>query len=144
MSYPYVTRAIKNPQTKELGYYVQAAPQRSVDLDTLANRVEKRSTVSLPDVKAVLAALEFEIIEALKDGRTVRLGDLGSFYTRLKSDRAATQEECWELGASLVKHVTMCFQRSRKISDELRPARLGLYASDAEEERKVAAGFKKG
>ena len=76
MSYPYVTRPIKNPRDRSIKYYVQAAPQKPVDLKTIAERIEKRSTVSIADVKAVLAALEFEVIQALKEGHTVRLGDL--------------------------------------------------------------------
>lgn len=139
MSYPYVTRPIKNPTTKETKFYVQASPQKPVDLKTIADRIEKRSTVILADIKAVLAALEYEVIQALKEGHTVRLGDLGSFYTRLQSNGAETQEECWERGANLVKRISCCFLRSKAMSDALQPSKVGLTPSDAEQAKKEAA-----
>ncbi len=139
MSYPYVTRPIKNPRDRSVKYYVQAAPQKPVDLKTIAERIEKRSTVSIADVKAVLAALEFEVIQALKEGHTVRLGDLGSFYTRLQSKGAETQEECWQKGAQLVTRISCAFLRSKAMSDELQPSKVGLTPSDAEQAKKDAA-----
>ena len=50
-----------------------------MSLAQIVKRVEKRSTVSSADVKAVLDALQYEVMEALENGNTVRLGDLGSF-----------------------------------------------------------------
>ena len=47
-------------------------------LDQIVELIEKRSTVTSADVKAVLDALQFEVRNALVDGKSVRLGDLGS------------------------------------------------------------------
>lgn len=58
------------------------APTTPMTPAQIVKRVEKRSTVSSANVKAVLDALQYEVIEALETGNTVRLGDLGSF--RLK------------------------------------------------------------
>ena len=82
----YVIRSKKNPQKKDVvKYYPQMAPTTPLSLDQIIKRVEKRSTVSSADVKAVLDALQYEVIEALASGSTVRLGDLGSFRLTMKS-----------------------------------------------------------
>ncbi len=49
-----------------------------VMLRTIVGRIEKRSGVSSASVKAVLDALQYEILQTLADGNSVRLGDLGS------------------------------------------------------------------
>ena len=82
----YVIQAKKNPLKKnEIKYYPQMAPTTPMSLVQIVKRVEKRSTVSSADVKAVLDALQYEVMEALENGNTVRLGDLGSFRLTMKS-----------------------------------------------------------
>ncbi|EFI47474.1 conserved hypothetical protein [Segatella oris C735] len=61
-------------------YYPQMAPTTPMSLAQIVKRVEKRLTVSSADVKAVLEALQFEVMEALENGNTVRLGDLCRVY----------------------------------------------------------------
>lgn len=54
----YVIQAKKNPLKKnEVKYYLQMAPTTPMTLAQIVKRVEKRSTVSNADVKAVLDAL---------------------------------------------------------------------------------------
>ena len=48
-------------------------------LDELATNISHATTVSRPDVLAVLAALEEEIANAVLNGRPVKLEHLGSF-----------------------------------------------------------------
>ncbi|EPT33922.1 DNA-binding protein HU [Bacteroidetes bacterium oral taxon 272 str. F0290] len=83
----YVVQAKKNPLKKEeVKFYPQAAPTTPVTLAQIIKRIEKRSTVSSADVKAVLDALQYEVIEALENGNTVRLGDIGSFRLTIKAE----------------------------------------------------------
>jgi len=71
----YVIQVKKNPLKKEeVKFYPQAAPTTPVTLAQIVKRIEKRSTVSSADVKAVLDALQYEVIEALENGNTVRPG----------------------------------------------------------------------
>ena len=135
---PYIIKAIKNPITKALAYYVQSAKQHALTRKQLEKRIERRSTVSSADVKAVLDALEFEIIDALQSGMTVPLGELGTFYTRLKSKPAETLQEAWRKGPELVEHVTCCFLRSRALSQALDVRNLEFGPDSAEQERKEA------
>ena len=58
----YVIRAKKSPIAKSVKYYPQMAPTTPVTFAQIVKRIEKRSTVSSADVKAVLDALQYEVI----------------------------------------------------------------------------------
>lgn len=75
----YIPRSKKNIQTGEYSYYPSIAPVTAVKLDSVADQISRECTVSMPDIKAVINALEHYIVGALKNGQSVRLGDLGSF-----------------------------------------------------------------
>lgn len=64
-------------------YFAQFAPVTPVNLNDIANRISKTCTVTEHDVKAVLSALQEQILYSLSDGHSVRLGDLGSFRPTL-------------------------------------------------------------
>lgn len=113
----YVIQARKNPLKKEVKFYPQAAPTTPVMLAQIIKRIEKRSTVSSADVKAVLDALQYEVIEALENGNTVRLGDIGSFRLTIKAEGVATAVEAKTKGAKLIKQVNVQFTKSTAMRD---------------------------
>ncbi|MGR4837730.1 MULTISPECIES: HU family DNA-binding protein [unclassified Bacteroides] len=114
----YVIQAKKNPLKKnEVKYYPQAAPTTPVTLAQIIKRIEKRSTVSSADVKAVLDALQYEVVDALENGNTVRLGDIGSFRLTIKAEGAATAAEAKIKGAKLIKKVNVQFTKSTVMRD---------------------------
>lgn len=114
----YVIQAKKNPLKKEeVKFYPQAAPTTPVTLAQIIKRIEKRSTVSSADVKAVLDALQYEVIEALENGNTVRLGDIGSFRLTIKAEGALTADEAKGMGAKLIKQVNVQFTKSTVMRD---------------------------
>ena len=116
----YVIQAKKNPLKKnEVKYYPQMALTTPVTLAQIVKRVEKRSTVSSADVKAVLDALQYEVIEALEAGNTVRLGDIGSFRLTIKSQGVETAAEAKKKGAQLIKQVNVQFTKSTTMRDTL-------------------------
>ncbi len=116
----YVIQAKHNPaKLDETKYYPQMAPATPVTLTQIVKRIEKRSTVSSSDVKAVLDALQYEVIEALSDGNSVRLGDLGSFRLTIKSDGTESAAEAKKKGAKLIKQVKVQFTKSTAMRDAL-------------------------
>ena len=118
----YVIQGKKNPLKKtEIKYYPQMAPSTPMTLAQIVKRVEKRSTVSSADVKAVLDALQYEVIEALENGNSVRLGDLGSFRLTMKSQGVETVAEAKKKGAQLIKKVNVQFTKSTTMRDTLTP-----------------------
>lgn len=107
----------KNPLTKEVKYYAQAIPAAPLTLNEIAERIEKRSTLSSADIKGAFDALQFELIQALQEGHSVRLGDLGSFHITLQSKGAATEGE---FSADQIKNVAIHWRRPTKMQEEFR------------------------
>lgn len=77
-----------------------------MDVNYVSKRIEKESTVSAADIRAVLNALQSIVIGELQQGRSVRLGDLGSFHLTISGKYASTPEECDE---SYIKDVRVHF-----------------------------------
>ena len=71
-----------NPRDKEAApkFYARAQASGDVSVREMAERIQASCTVTKADVQAVLVALEDVIIDALKGGEIVRLGDLGTFH----------------------------------------------------------------
>ena len=109
----FVIRVKKNPLKKDqVKFYLQMAPGVPVLLCTIVGRIEKRSGVSSASVKAVLDALQYEILQTLADGNSVRLGDLGSFRLTMHGEGVTTAKEAKEKGANLIKRVSVRFTKS--------------------------------
>ena len=116
----YVIQGKRNPLDRsQMKYYAQMASTTPVTLEQIIKRIEKRSTVSSADVKAVLDALQYEVIDALESGNSVRLGDLGSFHVTISSKGSATAAE---VGIANINAVRVQFTKSAKMKSALRIA----------------------
>ena len=84
-----------NPREKDEApkYYAHVQASGDIDVREMAERIQQTCTVHNSDVFAVLVALEDVIIDALKSGEIVRLGDLGSFQIGISSKGALTEED---------------------------------------------------
>ncbi len=56
-----------------------------LNTDDLASHIQKRCTVTLPDILAVISALVDEIRNGLLDGHCIKIDRLGSFRVGIKS-----------------------------------------------------------
>jgi predicted histone-like DNA-binding protein len=83
----------KNPINKVVKYYAQMAPVNPITLNEVAEAIASNCTVTLHDCKAVLSALQEQIALNLRNGNSVRLGDLGSFHAIIKCRGASTIED---------------------------------------------------
>ena len=83
----------KNPITKEYAFHASATPVTPIRMNELAQDISDNCTATVHDVKVVISALEESIYKALRSGKSVRLGDLGSFHARIASKSAATEED---------------------------------------------------
>ncbi|MDY4030279.1 MAG: DNA-binding protein, partial [Alloprevotella sp.] len=77
----------------------------------------KTCTVTEHDVKAVLSALQEQVIYSLSDGHSVRLGDLGSFRPTLSVYTFDTPEEVTAAG---IKHVRTRFTPGTRLVAAMR------------------------
>ncbi|MCK0201832.1 HU family DNA-binding protein [Ornithobacterium rhinotracheale] len=77
----------------EKKYYASPVYQGEKTLKELTQAIEKISTVSGADIRAVLYALVDVMQSSLADGEIVRLGELGSMRVSLSSEGKATEQE---------------------------------------------------
>ncbi len=90
LNYKVVGRVKAN--TQESMFYAQVSAVTPMTLDQVSDLISSRTTVSPSDVKAVLDAVQYEVRNALLDGKSVRLGDLGSFRPTIASKAALSAE----------------------------------------------------
>lgn len=107
MNYRVVGR--KNPLTKKLKYYPALTAVTPIGAAQVIARIEKKCTLASADVKAVLDALETELIDCLQLGMSIRFGDLGSFRPSVRSSGSLTQED---VTAANIKSVHVVFTPS--------------------------------
>ena len=102
----YIIKSKKNPIDNSVKYYAQAAPTSPLNFSTIAKNISDRCTVTEPDVLAVLNALQTEIIKAMQNGQSVRLGQIGSFRPTLSSKGLANKDD---VSGDLIKAVRARF-----------------------------------
>ena len=111
LTYHIVRR--KHFKTGKLLYYPQLVTPVADDHMHIIERIEKKCTLASADVKAVVDALEVEIIDSLRQGRSVRLGDLGSFRPTLRCSAGVDLSEL--AGVGQIKRVHVVFHPSSRI-----------------------------
>lgn len=106
----------RNPKDGTVKFYSQVYTSEYMTLDDIAENISRECTVTVHDIKAVLSALEEQIIIALQAGRSVRFGDLGSFHVTLKSKGTDTKEE---FTTANIERVMVRFIKSSKMRSDL-------------------------
>ena len=74
-------------------YYASAKMTGEMDIDQITTSIEKISTVSGADIRAVLYALVDVAADALADSKIVRLGDLGTMRVSISSNGLETADK---------------------------------------------------
>ena len=139
VTYSVVPRT--NPRDKEAApkFYARAQASGDVNIREMSERIQQSCTVTKADVQAVLVALEDVIIDALKGGEIVRLGDLGTLRVSLSSKGALTEKE---YNTSFITRKRILFRPGAVLSEAL--ANLTFMKlkekSDDEEETEAEAG----
>lgn len=133
----YVVKAKKNPMTGELKYYPQIASVSALTLLDITEKISSACTVTEHDVKAVLSALQEQVKIALREGHSVRLGDLGSFRPTIVGSGAATREE---VSVSNINAVRVRYTRSGRLEAELNKGQTGVKFSRATDAATAAEG----
>lgn len=84
-----------NPQDRAAvnKFYAQLKTSGKTDLERLAYLVSNQSTVREGDCYAVILSLIHNVIDELKQGRTVKLDKLGTFKLSVRSEGASTTSE---------------------------------------------------
>jgi predicted histone-like DNA-binding protein len=104
---------VSPPQIK---YYPCAVHKGEEDLDSLAEKVASRSSMSKADCFGVIIGLTEVIAEALAEGRIVRIDSLGSFQITVQGTPADTLEE---LGKANIKSAKIKYNPSKRMKMKL-------------------------
>ena len=93
VTYSVVPRINPREKNDPPKYYAQAQASGDVNIREMSERIQLTCTVTKADVYAVLVSMEDVIIDALKSGEIVRLGDLGTFQIGVSGKGTLTEEE---------------------------------------------------
>ncbi len=93
-------------------FYAQVVYGDEVTVDDLSKEIEKFCSLSEPDVRAVILALENVIQNKLSEGRIVRLEKLGSLYPAISSQGEAKAED---VDANSIKSVSVNYRPGVRI-----------------------------
>lgn len=92
VKYRKVVNNRKNSKTKGK-VYGRAVVDGVIDTKEIARKINKRCTLTEPDIIAVINALETEIAYALADGKRVILDGFGSFKVGISTSPADTPKK---------------------------------------------------
>lgn len=134
VTFSVVPRKNLNEREAPPRYYARAQASGDVNVREMSERIQQSCTVTKADVHAVLVALEDVIIDALRSGEIVRLGDLGTFQIGLNSGSAETEAE-YDL--SLIKRAHINFRPGLALAGMLTTL---SYARVAKKTTKVSVG----
>lgn len=114
VNYSVVPR--KNPLKKDepAKFYAQAQASGELDFQEMCEAITNRSTCTETDVQAAIAGIIYESKRALKAGRIVRLGDLGSLQVGLTSHGAATEKD---FNSTLIVKSRINFRPGKALTD---------------------------
>lgn len=100
----------------EKKFYASANITGEKTLAGLTRDIEKISTVSGADIRAVLYALVDVMTGSLADGQSVRLGELGSLRVNISSEGKGTEKE---VTSSAIKGAKVIFTPGSNIKKML-------------------------
>ena len=119
----YIAQTRKNPVTKSVAWYPQAAHVEALSLEDITERISLTCTVTEHDIKAVLSALQEQIVFALRNGNSVRLGDLGSFRLTMQGSPCETREE---VSAEKIRRLRVRFTSGSRLRSSLKSGARGV------------------
>ena len=115
LKYQVVSR--KNPISKSTKFYAQLGSPEPVSLDKIADMIAANCTLTRHDIVACLSAFQEQLINSLQEGKSVRLGDLGSFRVSLHSRGTDTAEE---FSASCISGIKFRFYPAARLRKALK------------------------
>jgi len=116
MKYKIIERLNPQDKTAPAKFYPSIVSNGVIDLTELSRSVSKRCSMTYSDVYAVIYALVDVIPENLSNGKTVKLGDLGSFRLTLRSEGADTIDK---FNTKLIKQFKVNFRQGAEFKKQL-------------------------
>lgn len=95
-------------------FYATSVFTGEKNLEQLTKSIEKISTVSGADIRAVLYAMVDVITEDLSDSQIVRLGELGSLRLNVSSEGKDSSKD---VGATAIRSTKLVFTPGKKLKE---------------------------
>lgn len=134
----FKAQARKSPATGEVKYYPAVVLSKEpLKLEAIISEIVEATGVTRPDVKAVIAALEQRIIVAMREGKSFRLGDLGSFRPTIEA--WGGEETAKNVSTSNIKAVHVRFLPSGFMERKLKPDAEGMTFLKVSEEEETTS-----
>ncbi len=108
---------VKGGGTKK--FYAHVVTDGEATIDELVKDIEKFSSLSEPDIRGVIVALENVIQNKLSDSKIVRLEKLGSLYPSVSSEGV---DDPKDLASSMVKEVTINYRPGERLKKAINDA----------------------
>lgn len=141
VTYSVVPRINPREKNDPPKYYAQAQASGDVNIREMSERIQASCTVTKADVYAVLVSMEDVIIDALKSGEIIRLGDLGTFQIGVSGKGTLTEEE---YDSSLIQKARINFRPGIALSGiltNLTYAKVPKKPVPAKKEEEIDEGF---
>ena len=97
-------------------YYAVKQPQGNVTVRELATRISRESMLGIIETTAVIEALLQSIPDLLTDGKSVQLGEFGSFRLTLSSVGAESPET---FNVGMITGPNLIFHAGKEFQDKL-------------------------
>ncbi|MBR5611975.1 MAG: HU family DNA-binding protein [Bacteroidaceae bacterium] len=140
VKYSVIPRINPRDRETEPKFYAQVKLSGDVSLREMCERIQQSCSVTKADVHAVLVAMEDVIVDALKGGEIIRLGDLGTLRVSLSSKGALTEKE---YTSSLITKSRIIFRPGSILSEALANlsyTKLTVETESDEDEGEVTTG----
>ncbi len=98
--------------TAKTKYVARLEKQPTLKTEELCLRMEKSSTLSRYEAALALGEMKHALINCLKNGIPVQIGEIGFLYLKIDSKTADTKEEA---GFDLIKGVSIKFKPSEEL-----------------------------
>lgn len=110
---------IKDPKTGKVTkkYVARLTNQPKVTQKELCKTIEIGSTLSAPEAQLALNEVEYFVVQALKRGQSVQIGDLFTIYLSIKSKSTDKKEEA---GINLIEDVKVNIKVSKELKNMLK------------------------
>ncbi|MEX1269640.1 MAG: HU family DNA-binding protein [Balneolaceae bacterium] len=98
-------------------FYASVKHNGTADIDELTRQIEKISTVSGADIRAVLYSIVDVVPEMLNNGSIVNIGDLGGFRMSISSEGSDTEDE---VNAGNIRRARIIFRPGKKFKEMIK------------------------
>lgn len=120
----YKIRTIKSLKDQKVKYYPAVANLRVMKFKDIIEHIVARTHLTSPDVVGGAQALSSAVSNYLRQGRRVKLGELGSFYLGVRATEGMAEKE--KVTANNIKNVRCRYLASSEMKKSLATSLVGF------------------